>query len=495
MSRRDRRANDPEVQSKKEAYKAASILGPPGGGNGSITSGKGTGGGWGVGNSKVIPATGTHPTVNPFMIPKDAGINIVSKTFPSDYYVNWDLSTWRSACDQAIKFGNPFSYATLTSWVYECSPFVRSLFRALESPLGKIPFLAVDTKGNELPEWTAELCNRAWQIELRKKVGMSHFWGFCGINYDPVMGKVYKYPMQDLDPINRMLRSSTYSYFDGVKFEEFENLLFVQPSTDYEAFLGWMQPIARSFIQMNLNKNNWISAGRRLAFPLMTVGYPQDDSAIDPVTGLGTNPYKLQAEAVVQNADPSRGLVYPYTKDAQGNIVKSLEIEFENPGSQARAHAIYSDFNDSEKNEIREMILGGTLTADVGKSGSRALGSVHEDKLETVIMDMVDFVASYMNDEWLPKISKFYKNFPAGIQLQANKAKQLSIDDIQKLSTVLQASGKRLTDDFFVANGLSKDFFEDAPTPGGGFGSSDDDDTEFSAAIPGRVNLSSKKKF
>jgi len=489
MSRRERRLNDPAIQAKREQHQLAGggPLSIPGIGN----NGKGNGGGWGNGNKKSKPATGTQPAVNPFMIPKGAGLNVISQTFPSNYFVEWNLSTWRYACDQAIKQGYTMSYATLVSWVFESSPFIQSLFRAIESPIGKIPYLFVDEKGNELMDWTEELCNKSWHKDLRKQIALAHFWGFLGLNFDPINGKVYKYPMQDIDPINRLLKQNTYSFYDGVNFSEHDNLLFVQPSTAYEAFLGWMQPISRMFIQMNLNDNSWIAAGRRLAFPLMTVGYPQNSNEKD-AAGNDYNPFKIQAENVVATADPTKGLVYPYTLDPQGNIQKSLEIEFEKTGTAAKAHSIYLDFNEDKKNEIREMILGGTLTSSTAKSGSRALGDVHADKLETIIEDIAEFVENYLNDEYLKKIKKFYKNLPEGGKFVANKAKQMSMEDIKQLSDVLTANGKRLTDEFFEANGLVKEFFEDAPTPAAG---KPIDDGDFAAVLPERSLFGSKKKF
>jgi len=185
-------------------------------------------------------------------------------------------------------------------------------------------------------------------------------------------------------------------------------------------------------------------------------------------------------------------LVYPYTLDPQGNIQKSLEIEFEKTGTAAKAHSIYLDFNEDKKNEIREMILGGTLTSSTAKSGSRALGDVHADKLETIIEDIAEFVENYLNDEYLKKIKKFYKNLPEGGKFVANKAKQMSMEDIKQLSDVLTANGKRLTDEFFEANGLVKEFFEDAPTPAAG---KPIDDGDFAAVLPERSLFGSKKKF
>src|ERR1035437_3256116 len=456
-TRRERRSNNPEILAKREQY--ASIL------PGVIKSGGGSSGGWGQGQPSAKPATGQNPSVNPFIIPKSAGLNVFSQTYPSNYFVEWNLSTWRTACDQCMKMGYTLSYATLVSWAFECSGFIQSLFEALGSALERIPVFIVDKKGNRLDDWTKELCDSTWTIQIRKEILFSYFWGFSGINFDPISKKTYKYPMQDIDPINRLLKQNTYSFSDGVRFEDNDNLLFVQPSSSYESFLGWMQPIARSFIQMNTNKNNWVSAGRRLAFPILTIGYPQNDGGIDPVSGNSLNPYKVQAEDIAANIDPSQALTYPYTKDMNGNIQKAIEIEFEQPGSGQSMHKVYQEFNSDEKNEIREMILGGTLTADAGKAGSRALGEVMERKFDSVVEAKMEYVLSVLNGDFLVKISKFYKNIPKGVQFKFDSTKVLGMQEIILLAQSLQLSGKRLTDEFYEANGISKEFIEESPTP------------------------------
>lgn len=481
MSRKDRRNNDPEVIKKREQFVSPSQVGGlitvP------VTSGPGSGskdaGGWGVGAPGAKPATGQTPYVNPFIVPKAAGINIMSNTYPSNYYVEWNLSSWRSACDQAIKMGFTMPWATLTSWTYEASAFVQSLFTKLGTALDKIAFFVIDDAGNKMDDMTEEFCTKPYQRQIMREILFSYFWGFTGLNFDPFVEKVYKYPMQDIDPISRMLRQSTYSFYDGMRFADNDNLLFVQPSTSTEAFLGWMQPITRAFIQINQSKNNWLAAGRRLAWPLLTVGYPQDDGGRDGM-GNATNPYKDQAIDVASSIDPSKGLVYPYIRNAKGEIEKTIEVEFESPKSGTNMHKVFSEFNDAEKNEIREMIFGGTLSSsnDSGGTGSRALGEVHERMFDSVAESKVDFVVSILNSDFKPKISKWYKNLPQNWKYSVNKSKELTLDEMVQLSTVVTQNGKRLTPAFFEANGLSIDFIEDAPVPtmGGGFG--DDPDAE-----------------
>lgn len=423
------------------------------------------GGGYGQGMVKSKPAKGDYPAVNPFVIPKATGLNVISQSFPSNYFVEWNLSTWRLACDQAIKQGYPIAYATLTTWAFECSPFIQSLFNKLGTALDKIPFFCVDENGDQIDALSEELCNKPWQMQLRKEIVFSCFWGFTGLNFDPLNEKIYKYPQQQLDPINRMLKEDTFSFYSGTNFDDAANLLFVQPSTNYESFLGWMQPITRSFIQMNVTSNSWVAAGRRLAFPVMTVGYPEDDGALDPLTSKPVNPYKLDAVNVARNLDPTQAQVYPYTMDDKGNMIKSVVIEFEKPGTGANMHKIYQEFNNDQKAEIQEMIFGRSLSNNGGKGGNRALGEVEERAIDDVILGLLEFVVAILNNDFKPKISKFYNNLPEGWKFQYNKSKQLTIADVVAISGVMVSNGKRLTDAFFEAQGLASDFFEDAPTP------------------------------
>lgn len=430
-------------------------------GTGITGNGKG-GGGFGTVQKGAKTATGS-PMVNPFVIPKQSGLTQGSWVYPSMYFRNWDITAWRQACDQCIKMGYSESYATLTTWAYERSPFIQSLFFKLGIALDKIPFFINDKNGNEIPELTAELCNKPWQMQLRKEILFSYFWGFSGINFDPLTENVYKYPQQQIDPINRMLKANTFSFYDGELFDNNDNLLYVQPSTSYESFLGWMQPITASFIEMNVSSNNWVAAGRRLAFPIMTVGYPQDDGSFD-VNGKSQNNYRDDAIALATGIDPQQAQVYPYTIDPQtGEIVKSVLIEFEKPGTASSMHKIYQEFNTDMKSEIQELVYGRSLTQAAGRGGNRALGEVEERALDDRIAGLIPYVQAILNGPYKPKIEKFYRNLPKGWTFAYNTSKQLTFADMQIISAVANQNGKRLTDRFFEENGFSKDFFEDAP--------------------------------
>lgn len=478
--RKTRRLSDPDIQKKAQDYLATiSGKGPnvPSSSGGAILAGPlattpnvasnppTQGGGWGLGGDNAKAASGRPPAVNPFLTPKSSGLNVISQTYPSNYFVEWNLSTHRVAADRVITQGWTPDWATLVTWAFQSSPFIQSMFRTIETAVNGIPYYFMDQRGNILEDWTEELCNKLWHYDLRKHIAHSFFWGFCGLNMDPENGLIYKYPMQDIDPINRFLRQNTYSPWDGIFFDDNINLLFCQPSTAQEDFLGWMQAMTRLFVQMNSNDTSWVAAGRKLAFPIFTIGYPEGSGGKDAM-GNEINPYKGEAELIARDIGPGSAIIFPFTKNSiTGEIQKNIEVEFEQTGASQKAHSIYKDFNDDKKNEIREMILGGTLTADVGDSGSRALGEVQERKLRKFLAPVLRYVVAYLNADFKKKISQYYTNFPKNGKFAADEGTKWTIEEIVAWSGILQASGKQFTGVFFEKNGLDPEFIEDRPEP------------------------------
>lgn len=424
-------------------------------------------GGWGVGLPGAKPASGQAPSANPYITPKATGLTRITQTYPSNYFQVYDISTWRYACDQATNMGDTRQLAAMYIWCYTSSAFVQGLFEKLGDAIDAIDFKIVDKSGNKIDSMQEEFCDRPWQKTVRKEILWAFFWGFTGLNFDPPTRKVYKYPQQQIDPINRFLKNTTFSPYDGVNFSDLDNVLFIQHSTNIENQLGWMQPICRSFIQINQSKNNWLAAGRRLAYPIMTVGYPQNDNAITLTNGQQVNQYKVQAEEIASEVDPSKGFVYPYTVVPGGEIQKSIEIDFAETKAGQNMYKVYSEFNDDEKNEIREWLLGGTLASSASKSGSgsRSLGEVHERMFKAVVKSKLPRVLAVLNDDYVPKLAKFYTGLPAYWAYDYDKAEQLTFEEMTSLSSVVTANGKRLTNEFFEANGVAREYIEDAPEP------------------------------
>lgn len=455
-----------------------------------------SGGGYGEGNKISKPASGNLPAVNPFMLPKASGLNIISQLYPDNYFVEWDLTSWRTACDQAQKMGFPVSYATLVNWCFEASTFIQSLFVTYGDGISRVPCYLVDEKGNKNEVWTDEICNTKWFQDLRKEIVWSCFWGFSGINIDPLNNKIYKYPMSQIDPINRMLRESTYNFSNGLDFAKTINLLFVQPSTSYERFLGWMQPITREFIMMNKNSLNWVQAGARLAFPLLKIGYPSTTNSLSDSGNL-VNPFKNVAEEYISNLDPSKALISPYVVNANGDKITALDLDAKDPGGRGQAHKIFEDFNTEKQNTIRELCFGGTLTSSAGKNGARSLGVIHETKLKIALEARNEECLAVLNDpsDFLWKLKKFYKNFPENLHFDTNRTKEWDINEIKMISDSVTGNQLKLTTNFFVKFGLDPEDLEEAPEPLKPVGAESPEDESMSVTYDkGKHSFFSSKK-
>lgn len=424
-----------------------------------MKGGKG-GTGWGVPSTNSRPAEGQSPQVNPFLIPRTSGYSTTSQVFPNNYYKYWDLLRWRQACDNAYRFGNAVDYAVLVSWTYESSGFVRFLFRKIEAAVGKSPFQIVTESGEELPLWTKELCSKDWQKELRQQIALSHFWGFTALNFNPQAGKIYKYPMQNVDPVNEYLKTGTFEYYDGVAIAGQDDLLFIQPHKSSENFLGWMQTISREFILWNNAYNYWLAGAKRNAFPLLAFGYPQQGTAND-VSGNQFNPLRNQAEDLAANIDPSKGVVRPYTFDDKGDVQYQIDIDSIDTGVKGDQSKIFKEFIKDKQNELERMIILSTLTSGTSSNGNRSLGEVHERSWDDVANDIIEYVTSYLNDIYLPKLRRWYTNMPSGIKFKHDSSKKFDLSEIKVLSDILQENNKELTEEFFIANGITKNYFQE----------------------------------
>jgi len=423
----------------------------------------GAGTGWGVPGIKSSPAQGQSPQVNPFMIPRTSGYSTTSQVFPNNYYRQWDLLRWRQACDNAFRFGNAIDYAALVSWTYESSGFVRFLFRKIEASIGKVPFQLVNDKGEELPLWTEELCSKNWQKELRQQIALSHFWGFTCLNFNPIENKIYKYPMQNVDAVNEYLKTGTFDYYDGVAVATQDDLLFIQPHKSPENFLGWMQTISREFILWNNAYNYWLAGAKRNGYPLLAFGYPQQGTA-DDTTGTEFNPLRHQAEDLAANIDPTKGVVRPYILDDKGEPVYQIDIEAVDTGSKSDQYKVFMEFITQKQGELERMIILSTLTSGTGKNGNKSLGEVHERSWEDVATDILEYVTSYMNSIYLPKLRKWYTNLPDNVKFKADTSKRFDLTEIKTLSDIMAENNKELTEEFFIANGIAKNYFQEKTT-------------------------------
>ena len=80
------------------------------------------------------------------------------------------------------------------------------------------------------------------------------------------------------------------------------------------------------------------------------------------------------------------------------------------------------------------LILGQTLTTDVGNSGSRALGDVHKSVRDEIIQSAADFVSEVINDQLIPAVLELNygntENAPT-IEAQPRRAEKSAAEKLQ----------------------------------------------------------------
>ena len=455
-SRQERRNNDPLVQAKADLFKAVTDA---------VTLASQAGTGYGIGNTNAKPASGFTPLVNPFMQPKATGLTSLSYSFLNNYFTDWDRMRWRYACEMARGSGYATEYNLLVNWTFESSAFVQSLFREMAVAVSKIPIIFKDDKGNDATDINQEIALKKWFKDIILEAIYSYFWGYSCINFDPFNNQIFKYQIQQVDPINEMLKENTYGFYNGVNIKDNANLLFFQPSKSYESFLGWMQPITRWFIDENINDNNWLAAGRTLGFPQKKIGFSQDDAQTDPVSGNVVNASQIQAWEIAKNIDAEHALVLPFTYDLNGKPIYHVDVSGVDMGGQGagQRHKIFVDFSEAKKNEIRELINLGTLTSSAGKHGSQSLGKVHQDKSEDALLFTLEGAISMLNNDFLRKLKILYKGFPDNVSICINKAQEFNIEELTAWSNIAKNSGKKFSMTFFEKSGFSEEDLEDLP--------------------------------
>lgn len=86
---------------------------------------------------------------------------------------------------------------------------------------------------------------------------------------------------------------------------------------------------------------------------------------------------------------------------------KGAELKIHDTGNSAGSNTIYKDLKDSCNAEISKIILGNTLTTEQGKTGAKALGTVHEDAEKQKHMSDEKFILDILNSKFRSILKTF----------------------------------------------------------------------------------------
>ena len=385
--------------------------------------------------------------------------NHVVQTYPMTRYIDYTERDWRIASDRLINNGQGQMWDTIVTWMLSSSSFVQTLVERRLTPILSTRFVLVDKDG-EVDEELTESINKRWFKSWIESAAMAIFQGYSAGVFDPKMNKTERYPIAVIDPFNRALKHNPFELNGQERFADYSNLFYVQYSSQHQTMLGLFQPLVKEYIGISITLRNWLASGTRQAFPMTQVGYKsavvtnqvtneQDEEELQQV-----NQNKATAEYIADNIDPTVAIVTPFSIDDKGNQVYDVDVRQTEHHSSDNAYKTYADYINEAEIRMINLVLGSQLTMKEGTS--RALGEVHERVSKTYAERDVEWMLDILNNELKPKL-----NIPEDHYFSQDSTTALTLDDAQKLSTIVNENGKQLTQDFFTQIGLPDNFYED----------------------------------
>lgn len=175
-------------------------------------------------------------------------------------------------------------------------------------------------------------------------------------------------------------------------------------------------------------------------------------------------------------------------KEAKGKNVIMVPIErggANQPSLQESMHLvklsdldpeIYTTLADREKTKLIQNILGSTLTMDVGRTGTQALGTIHMEAEEQVVEECCSFISDCLQN-LLKTVAELWgfnhKDYYFSLEKKRDKRADLEVEEKEETITqtrinniaVLAQSGIKVSVDYVAEYlGIDKKHLSEAPT-------------------------------
>ncbi|WP_047380461.1 DUF935 family protein [Cetobacterium sp. ZWU0022] len=174
-------------------------------------------------------------------------------------------------------------------------------------------------------------------------------------------------------------------------------------------------------------------------------------------------------------------------KEAKGKNVIMVPVErggANQPSLQESMHLvklsdldpeIYTILADREKTKLIQNILGSTLTMDVGRTGTQALGTIHMEAEEQVVEECCSFISDCLQN-LLKSVSELWgfnhKDYYFSLEKKRDKKADLEVEEKEEIITqtkinnisVLAQSGIKVSVDYVAEYlGIDKKYLSEAP--------------------------------
>lgn len=393
------------------------------------------------------------PRVDPYDVYRPQGTtNVKSRFLPNDYfYIDYTPFWWRTAMDQAINYSDLSMVDALYGWCVQSSAFLRSQIDKRLDPMMVRQFRFVDPITRiENEEFTREITSTKWFKQLRRARLLSQFYGIKVVGIDRATGSVIDYPMRNIDIVNHGIRYETYNITEIAYIDDYDNIFYMQPETDQDFMLGLLQPISRAMIGYIDAYNNWAVTGKSYSYPKMSVVYNSASAGMeDKAREVGAN-----------LDDPTSTAILP----GRFNIDdKELHAEIDLKPIQSQmypnAHEVFRQLIDSWKQEVMQLVTGGTLLGATEKNtNSEQLARIHVRLYQNILAKDVSEYVDWANSiEVRTKLSNLFNDRRfMDYDLEEIPDRSIDIYDAEKQVKAMSQVGVQPTVEYWKKLGLEE---------------------------------------
>lgn len=223
------------------------------------------------------------------------------------------------------------------------------------------------------------------------------------------------------------------------------------------------EPCNVSFLDKELFTNMLRGIAKKYGDVIVVVGHDPDEDEKD--TKERAESIKKAKGGNVISVPIERGGAYQPTLQDSVHMIKLSDLDPE----------IYTTLADREKTKLIQNILGSTLTMDVGRTGTQALGTVHMEAEEQVVEECCSFISDCLQN-LLKTVAELWgfnhKDYYFSLEKKRDKKADLEVEEkeenitqtkINNIATLAQSGIKVSVD--YVAEYLKidKKYLSEAP--------------------------------
>lgn len=223
------------------------------------------------------------------------------------------------------------------------------------------------------------------------------------------------------------------------------------------------EPCNASFLDKELFTNQLRGIAKKYGDVIAVVAYDPDEDE-DEIKERAESVKKAKGENVIMVPVERGGTNQPSLQDSV-HFIKLSDLDPE----------IYTTLADREKTKLIQNILGSTLTMDVGRTGTQALGTVHMEAEEQVVEECCSFISDSLQN-LLKTVAELWgfnhKDYYFSLEKKRDKKADLEVEEkeenitqtkINNISTLAQ-SGIKVSVDFVSEYlGIDKKHLSEAP--------------------------------